>query len=394
MKLRKPKKFNKNEQKSKKTSVFLYISGTNLEKWLNVLSQKGVVIYSAKKIDSRKSVVEVGISDEKNIEKFFKLKNIKVEKKKYNGFAKIIKTIAFRPAVLVGIFVAFCMFVFASNFVWGVEVWGNEKIDACEIQQVLANNGVGIFSPINVKTNEEIGKIVMENFNDVSMVSVVKKGTKIIVNLKEKIISDELSEEDKNNALVASQGGRITSIKLIQGTLLVEVGQIVKAGDALVAPYTIDSNGNMLKIQPKAEITADVWLTGESQHVENEKITVRTGNSVTLRKVVFLDKEIFVSENTNPFEKYEVETTTEILSSEFVPVEYVVTTFFEVEEKKLSESFEQVKEKQIENAKNSACSKLEEGDTIISENFVEMQQDGKTVVSYVITVSRRIDGQN
>ena len=155
----------KKEKRSKRSSVTFSLSGYNFERWLNVLSNKGVEIYSAEKLDVKNSRLEVGIENEKAVENFLKSKNFSVSKKEYNGLARPLKFFSVRFGIIIGVFLCFCFYVVASNYVWRIEVFGNERVDSNEIESVLNENGVSIFSPLNSKTNEQIENIILENYH-------------------------------------------------------------------------------------------------------------------------------------------------------------------------------------------------------------------------------------
>ena len=386
-------KFKKNKEKtnkkSKKCSVFLHICGYNLERWLNFLTSKGTKFFSVEKQDVKNSVVEGSLFDEKKIEKFFKSKNISVQKKEYGLLAKPIVFLKKRWGILVGLFVFVCFFAVATNFVWKIEITGNERCSTQEIEKVLEENGIGFFSSINSKSNEEIEKIISNNFDVISLVSVVKKGTSIIVNIKEKLFNEEYESLEKGEFLIAKQDGIITEINLIQGTLLVKVGDFVRAGDRLVAPFAVDSSGKQIPIQPKAEIFADVWLSGETIVETKKQVEERTGKFLTERKIVFLNQEILTKKEEILFEQYDLEIFEENLS-EILPIKYKTVVYHEVETKIVETNFEDVKEEKIALAKELALSMLAEGETIKAENSLITEENGRFVVSHSITVSRKI----
>lgn len=92
--MKKLKIFKKKEKKLKKSyrsSVFLWLSGYNLERYLNQLSAKGINFFYIEKINLKESIVEVSSSDEKNVEKFFKSKNIVVTQKNITVFQNLEK---------------------------------------------------------------------------------------------------------------------------------------------------------------------------------------------------------------------------------------------------------------------------------------------------------------
>ena len=288
----------KKEKRSYRRSVTLFLSGYNLERWLNVISSKNVKIFSVIKRDVKNSEIEILLSDEKYVVEFLKSKNIEIVDKKYNGTAKMGKFLIKRLGIVFGIFICFCFYIVGSRYTLKIEVVGNTQSSTEEIVNVLAENGAGILSPLNSKTNDDIERIILDNFDEISLVSVVKRGSSLIVNIKEKLLNKEYEDLDKTNSLVATEDGIITEIKLIQGTLLVKVGDTVHAGDLLVAPYVFDSSGNKISIEPKAIITADVWLSGEATFQETKQITERTGNFVTERKMTFLDNYYNKRRNT------------------------------------------------------------------------------------------------
>jgi sporulation protein YqfD len=267
---------------------------------------------------------------------------------------------------------------------------GNQTHSSEEIIAVLSEKGVKTFDAINKNSNEEIEQIILDNFNEVSMVSVVKKGMTIVINIKEKLLNDEHENVGNHSALIAKDDGIITEIELIQGTLLVKVGDFVRAGDELVSPYIIDSSGQRISIEPKANIFADVWLAGESVHYNVKNVVERTGNVITERKLIFLDKEIYTNKVDISFEKYEVEVVETYLSDDLLPVKYQVIHYYETQTHTVEQEFSEVEEVKILEAKNLAKLRMREGEEIKKENYVISSLLGKTVVSYSITVNRKI----
>ena len=384
------KLFKNNKEKSYKTTVFLTLSGYNLEKNINQLVKKNIKIYLVKKLSLKESIIEISFFDVKEVEKFFLSKNIKIINKKYNGFTKVINFIKNRYFILVGIFICFVFFVVSSNYVLNIEIVGNNRYLKDEILDVLDENGVKTFSPLNLKSNSEIEKILIKNFDGISMVSVVKKGSSIIINIKEKIIDSEYENIDKSQAIIAKASGIITKIDLIQGTQLVKVGDIVKAGDILVAPYVTDSSGSKIPIQAKANIYAEIWIEGKTSFESKKEITQRTGNYFIERKMIFLNQEIITTNNKVSFLQYDIEINEEILSDNLLPIKYITTTYYETESVVIEDDFESYKEEKIKEAKNLATIGLKEFDLIIEENNFITEKEGVYYIEYIITVERNI----
>jgi sporulation protein YqfD len=373
-----------------KNSVTLYAAGYNLERSLNMLCSKNVDILSVRKLDVKNSVIEVLACDEKYVVDFLRGKNIEIKRKKYNGIARINKFFLLRYGLLIGAFLAFCFFVVASNYVWKIEGIGNKTRTQTEIVELLNQNGVNIFDALNEKTNEEIEKILLDNLEEVSMVSVIKKGTTILINIKEKLLNDEHENLGEYTALLATIDGIISRIELIQGTLNVKVGDMVRIGNELVLPYVKDSSGQTIPIQPKANIYLETWLTGESVHFDVKAVVERTGNVEIERKITFLNQEIFTQKPDVTFAHYETECNETYLSDSLMPIKYITTYYHETELKFIEQSFDEVENDKIMEAKDLARMQLKERDTIKSENHIITSSNGRTTVSYVITIERKI----
>ena len=373
-----------------KSTVTLTIEGYNLERWLNFLNSKNIKVYNVIKIDLKKSIIEVPSYAENEIVNFLKSKNVKIIEKKYNGFSKIFNFFKLRYGVLIGVFIAFCFFVVSLNYIWKIDIIGNNVVKTSEIVEVLNENGINYFNSLNKHTNNEIEKIILDNFDEISMVSVIHKGTSIIINIKEKVINDEYENLDNIQPLISNQDGVITKIELIQGTLMVKAGDIIKAGDILVAPYVIDSSGNKIPIKPKANIFADVFITGQSFHENEKEVTIRTGNVIIERKMSFLNKEFFSKKEEVSFIYYDLVINEEYLSDAILPIKYETLYYYELEIKKETQDFELVEKEKIEEAKNNAIARLNNTDEIVSENHVITENDNRTIVDYIITVNRKI----
>ena len=278
----------------------------------------------------------------------------------------------------------------ASNYVLNIKILGNESRSSQDIIAVLNENGVNIFNPLNLKTNENIEQIILDNFSEVSMVSVIKKGNTILINIKERLLNDEYEQVGKHTSLIATNDGIITDIQLIQGTLLVKIGDIVRTGDYLVAPYVIDSSGNKISIEPKANIYADVWLSGESEHYDVKKITEKTGNQITERAVVFLNQIVYTNKIELPFKEYEMEITERYLSKSIIPIKYKTIKYYETTTYFFEQPFSEVELSKIQEAKDLTFLRLDKDEDVKSESYIISSENGITKVSYSITVSRKI----
>ena len=235
----------------------------NQEKLLNELS-KTFTLFEINRLSKNETTFKCSYFEYKNIEKVLKTKEIEIKYIKHQGMASKISKIA-TSLGLIGAIVVFSIFYFIqSQFVWQYDVQGVDKLPAVEVVSFLKENFSNRKSEINTK-NVEVA--LVDNFEEISFVSCMLKGQTLVVNIKEKLLPDEIYGDFK--PIKSHKSGKITKIELISGTVKVKVGDIVRAGDILVEPYTIDTSGVIKKVEAKAKIWADVYNEGSVDHYEN-----------------------------------------------------------------------------------------------------------------------------
>ena len=223
----------------------------------------------------------------------------------------------------------------------------------------------------------------------ISLVSIITKGNSLVVNLQEKVINDEYQNVGNFTPLKASASGRVKSIKLIQGTLCVKVGDIVKEGDILVEPYIIDSSGNKKSVKAEAEITAEIWCEGRVTHYDYAIKTVKTGNRIFKDDVYFLGLPVYISKTEVPYSEYEVSTKIINLSTTLLPVKIYRSIIEETKTVEENIPFEEVRKSVIEQAKSLALEKAK-NNSVIEEYHTVTSNAGINTVSYVVVIEGKL----
>ena len=370
--------------------VELEICGYNIERALNVLSGSGVEFLETEKTGVKNARVQFKSRYRKQVKKYLKEHKFEIVSERLLGFSWIANFFKFRWGILLGAVISVVLFIFMNTFLLRFSIDGVSAELEREIVEVLGRNGISVLKPIESVETDEVEKIILENFESVSLVSAVKKGSSILISVKEKISSDEFDGLNNLTPLLATQNGIITDICLIQGTLLVKVGDVVRVGDPLVAPYTYDASGKQIPVIPKAEIVADVWITGESEHSEVETRIERTGEVVKFRESSFLGRTIFSNAGEIPFESYEIVEETSYLTDFIFPIKYREIFYFETKCDIIEMTFKEVEEKKLEEAKQKAYMQVADLSKIKSEDYSISENEGKWVVVYTITLSKDI----
>ncbi len=375
-------------RKNLKSRTKFKIKSLNQEKKLSSLA-KLVRLYNVDRIDKNLTSFEVEDENFKLTKKFLENNGIEILEVEGRGIGKYIKFLFSNwGIVLAGVLLAI-VYIVQYQFVWRIEIDGTEILSSSEISSFVSEAMPSQFKrAIDTKALEVKLK---DNFERISAVSVAIIGQTLVVNISEAYIPDEMG--DNFQPIVSQYSGIITRIDLIQGTLNVKQGDIVREGDVLVEPYIIDTDGEKRAVKPEAKIEADIWIFGESEHSEYSRKIERTGNKAEFSEVYLFGLKIYSNVKENEFERYESEESEGDLSKNMLlPFKVKRYTYYETKEIVENSKFEEVKDKKIDEARQNALIYLQESEIIKDENFTVRSAGGVTNVTYILTVNREIGG--
>lgn len=365
-------------------------SGVNQERMFNKLCVD-YNLFNIKKHSKRTGEFCVSIKSSKELEKIFSKNNFVIEEKKGFGFLYHICNFLKRYGVLAGLFVAFVFFCVISNFVFAVDVVGLEKIERKQVLDILSNNG---FEKINAKNSidcDRFEKSLASELKNISLVSIIIKGNTLIVSIKEKVDNAEYENKEDFKPICSEYDGVITDITLVQGTLNVRVGDVIKKGDELVLPYIIDSSGQTRKVEPKAEIFARIYISENQDWYDTEMVSIRTGKKQTATTISAFGLNIFLNKQKCKFDKYEmISSTVAISKNNILPIYRETITYYELKTTMQENDFQEKKLEVLENLKQKALEKITKYDIIENEREKITSVAGKNTLNFVLEVKKRI----
>lgn len=364
------------------------IKGYNQERFFNKLSPR-FTIFDWERIDRGHSTFKVKFKDRKKVEKLLREENFEIVSIASRGIFYQISKLLSAYGLMAGFICGLLLYVIQSFFVIRVEIWGTEVLNSQEVSAFVSSKMESRWkTSIDTKLLE---KQVYNHFKNLSFVSVSIVGQTLIVNVKEELIPGEMLGGYR--AIYSDYDGLITEVNLIQGTLAVSVGDIIQKGQVLVLPYIINSSGEKMAVEPKAEIFADVWLTGNETHCESYYENFRTGQKLIENEVFVLGLKVYSKKVECLYTSFDVETTTKKLNQgNLLPFTLKSTIYYETETRLVEIAFEDIKDEVIEKARQKSLQKLEDCEIIKEERSVVKQVGDIFTVSYIITVSRNLGG--
>ena len=363
------------------------IRGFNLEKSFNNLS-KSVKIYDFHKLQPDISIFKVSYLDVNKTKKFLIANNFEILEEKDIGFLPFFMKYICNFWIISAIIMALLGYLIQAPFIWQYKIIGQENLSSQEVVEYIKGNFSNNKNKISTK---KVESGLYQHFEEISFVSVIIRGQTLVVNIKEKLLPEEIYGNFE--PILSEYDGKVIDISLISGTMAVSVGDYVQIGDILVLPYYIDSNGSTNYVDPKAEITLETYTIGSYTHFDDRIEITKTGKTLILDEVLLNGLVIYTNNAANNFELYETNVEyLDVSQNNLLPLKLRRTTYYELQTQEIHETFEEVEDEIVALAKEKALENSENYDIIKEEFYNVKHLSGATMVEYVIVGEKTFGG--
>ncbi len=285
--------------------LLIKVSGKNPERFLNLCTQKEILIKNARKEDdclilsvSRKAFSKMLIPKQRS--------GCKVKIIKKAGLPFLIKRWNKRKIFLTGALLFFVILGFLNSFIWTIRIDGNEKITDEEIKIISAYCGLrqGV---LKYKVDEKkFSQNALKCEPRLSWIWPEVKGTVLYIHVREKSSTDAPVDTKEPTDIIAKRSGRINSITVKRGFSEIMEGDSVVKGQVLISSY----KEGFSPVHAMGEVLASYWCEKETLVTDKKKIVTYTGRekSYFSLKIGSFGMSFRLSGKA-PYEKYEKEHT-------------------------------------------------------------------------------------
>lgn len=152
---------------------------------------------------------------------------------KEKGVPVLLRGLLRAPGLLVGLLLSVLLLLGAHSVVWDIRITGTEALSNAELEQALMEVGVFRGAPLSSLDGDDIALSLREKEPCIGYAAVNLSGTVVHVQIRESEPVPVPNSKSPAN-LVAARDGVITMPLVFEGECLVEVGEVVRAGQILV----------------------------------------------------------------------------------------------------------------------------------------------------------------
>lgn len=369
--------------------VRITVEGYFIERFMNLCLKKGILLWNNKRKKATLLETNISIKDFRKIVEITKQSKCKVKIKQKKGLPFVFHQYRKRKIFFLFLCLILIGILGLSNFVWNIEVIGNETIAKQELLETLKEEGIAIGTlKSKIDTKNVINKMRL-NRNDLAWVGIELKGTNAIVKVVEADKKPEIVEEEDYCNIVATKTGVIVKVNALNGTPLVKEGDTIKEGTPLIGGWLEGKYTGMRYVHANGTVQAKVWYTQKEKVELKQELLSKTENVETKYSVRINNFTINFYKTLSKFKKYdtiEENNKLKLFSDFYLPIELQKRTNYELEEKQVTYTKQQAKEKAINQAREKLEEQIEEKENILNTyiNYNETEEYIEAQVIYEV----------
>ena len=191
------------------------VEGYFIERFINICNSKNIFLWNMKKINSTIIRVNIGIRDFKKLKTIIRKTKCRVKIRNKKGIPFILHKYKKRKIFFLLFALIIITIIILSNFIWNIEITGNENIPTEEILAILQENNFKTgTSKIGLNTKSIVEQIRL-NRQDVAWVGIEVKGTNAIVKIVEADLKPDIIPEDEYCNIIATKDGMIVKVNAL-----------------------------------------------------------------------------------------------------------------------------------------------------------------------------------
>lgn len=329
--------------------VTINIKGEGVERFINYAIQRGVHIWDIHWKKDGTVRAQVQLSNIKSLRHVARKSRCRFHIVGKAGLPFRLKHMKQRKMFVAGAVIFFAALYLLSSFVFFVDVTSKEPVKSVNpqlIKRLAAEKGISVGRPKWMMDFKETEKYLLNNIPQLTWVGISAQGTKVEIEIVEKILPEPGEKDKTPGNIVAFKDGVITQILVMKGQPRVTPGATVSKGEVLISGLvlpqgqdtTLTPEENIPSLEPelvKADgiVSAKVWYRGYGECPVVEKVKKYTGETTHSLSIKWGEKQITPwGPKKNPYGLGTSKISAKKInlgSTKYSPVEITVTTYEE-----------------------------------------------------------------
>lgn len=262
--------------------ITVRIRGPYPEKIINLALSRGIFLFDVKR-DGQDIILSMRRTGYQPLENIAESFGYELEVVKREGLPFYRRILHQRWMLLLGALVFILALYILSSFVWFLDIRGSTTVKPETIAKSAARYGLERWTFKGAVDKNRIEEGILREIPELSYVQVDIKGVRGTVRVVEKILPGEQVTGPCH--LVAKKGGVVEEVMVLDGSAMVEKGDIVGLGNILISGMIVMTEEYPDEVIPpprlvraQGVVKARVWYEGYGEHPLVEETKFLTGN--------------------------------------------------------------------------------------------------------------------
>jgi similar to stage IV sporulation protein len=368
--------------------VIIIVEGFFVEKFINICMHRQIKLWDIRAQRKGLMTMRMNVKSFKLIRPIARKARCKVRLLKKNGLPFVVNKYRRRKAFFVGAVLFFVLLYILTSFIWSVEITGNEKLQTSELEASLAQNGIGTgVLKYSIDTDRAVSNMMI-GIEELSWISIVVRGTKVKVDVRERIEMPTIVPRHIPCDIVAVKDGIIKRIVATEGFEAAGEGDTVQRGQVLISgsiPLKDEKKEHRL-VHAMGTVTARTWYEEEAPVILSQTQRIRTGKVINDHSLILFSWELDILQRKNKFADYTVIESRKKLSlgeNMVFPIEWVSVKYIEEKLIEATINEEDAKGAAVQAAMEKLSEKIPDTAEIISKNVNYVSDDKKGLIAKV-----------
>ena len=376
--------------------VRIEVEGYYIERFINICTNKKILIWNLKREKGVKLYLSIGINDFKKLSAIARKTNCKVKIRRKRGVPFLLNRYKKRKLFAIFLILILALIFTSSRYVWNVDISIKDNLELENISKDIENLGITRGIPKNrIDTEKVINELRLQR-DDIAWVGIDIVGTSVKISIVKADKSPDIIKNTDYCNIVAKKAGTIQKITAQNGTAVVNVGDTVQKGDILIAGYMEGKYTDTRYVHSLGEVDAIILYEKSKEVRFNQDIYHYTGNEEDKYEISFNTWKIKLYKNFSKFNLYEITTeekNIKLLDNFYLPISIKKITNKEQTKENKTYSIEEAVDIGEKELSPEIEKEIENKDMIIDKNVKKEEYENSVIVTVIYSVLENI-GEN
>lgn len=236
------------------------VSGKYLERFLNLTARAQIPIWDGKR-EEQTFYGKTLLENEEQLRQIAEKVQLQWSGSSFNGAPKLRQRYRKRVGIGTGVLLSAALLLFSQQFVWKIEVKGNEQLGSSEVistaKQLGLKPGVWKHSLDVIRIADQLSV----QLDEVSWSAVNLLGTTAEIEIVERVLPPELIDDETPCNVVAKKAGTIVELEVYDGERMVKIGDTIRQGELIASGILQDKKGRTFYEHARARMVVEYTQT-------------------------------------------------------------------------------------------------------------------------------------